>query len=279
MPQKQRKGNLKPVSSSSISDHTIITHPLLRTLLNKRDENTLVRALGELLQVQYSTIDYQEWTVVFNKLVNLPFKRCRSLAVKVQGMLTVEYGKIIYSFLPNSLTNWMRCLFDPCCNVEANDLFNTCFPKDGNNENRIWEFSQKRVLTDILDFILYETPESLCNFFYSNLKADLRFVDIIDANQTFERVTESNIFILIKLLSILDMEKRTRFVVQYQNIFKESKFWKLLVSEAAAVRRAMYQLVRVLCDFDHGSLKLIISRFFGVFSLSYWYCLDSKGFY
>jgi hypothetical protein len=165
MPQKQRKGNLKPVSSSSLAENKVINHPLLRTLMNKRDETTLIKALSDLLTIvetEYSTIDYQEWILVFNKLVNLPFKRCRMVALKVQGILTFKFGKGIYPFLPNALTNWMRCLFDHSCYNEAHESFDACFPKDGLVENRIWEFSQKRVLTDILDFILYETPESLC---------------------------------------------------------------------------------------------------------------------
>jgi hypothetical protein len=163
MPQKQRKANLKPVSSSSLSENNIINHPLLRTLMNKRDETTLFKALVELLLIVEEDIDYQEWILVFNKLINLPFKRCRSMALKVQGALTLKYGKVVYPFLPNVLTNWMRSLFDTNCSVEAHESFDTCFPKDQNAENRIWEFSQKRVLSEILDFVLYETPESLCN--------------------------------------------------------------------------------------------------------------------
>lgn len=115
--------------------------------------------------------------------------------------------------------------------------------------------------------------------FPTNYKADLRFVDVIDANQTFERVCECNISILIKLLSNLYKEKRLRFDVEYQNIFKESKFWKLLVSEGVGVRREMYRLISVLCDFDQGELKFIIIRFIGCGNLTYWFCLDSKGFY
>jgi hypothetical protein len=133
--------------------------------LNKRDETTLIKALVELqtvVETQDNTIDYQEWILVFNKLVILPFKRVRSMALKVQGILTLKFGKVVYPFLPNALTNWIRSLFDPNCSLEAYEGFDACFPKDG-SENRIWEFSQKRVLTDILDFVLYETPESLCN--------------------------------------------------------------------------------------------------------------------
>jgi hypothetical protein len=168
MPQKQRKANLKPVSSSSLSEsNVVINSPLLRTLMNKRDETTLIKALVELqtlVDTEFNAIDYQEWILVFNKLVILPFKRVRSMALKVQGLLTLKFGKVVYPFLPQAITNWMRSLFDSHCSVEAYEGFDACFPRD-DSENRIWEFSQKRVLTDILDFVLYETPESLCIIF------------------------------------------------------------------------------------------------------------------
>jgi hypothetical protein len=77
-------------------------------------------------------------------------------------------------------------------------------------------------------------------------------VDLVDANQTFERVCMSNISILIKLLSILDKQKRSRFDDEYQNIFKESKFWKLVVSDGHGVRREIYRLISVLHDSDQG---------------------------
>jgi hypothetical protein len=77
-------------------------------------------------------------------------------------------------------------------------------------------------------------------------------VDIVDANQTFERICSSNISILIKLLSILDKQKRSRFDDEYQNIFKESIFWKLIVSDGHGVRREMYRLISVLIDSDQG---------------------------
>ena len=93
----------------------------------------------------------------------------------------------------------------------------------------------------------------VCVIYLFNIIADLRFVDIIYANQTFERVSICNIAILVKLLSILDKEKRNRFNDEYENLFKESKFWKLAVSEGSGVRREMYRLISVLSDLDTGS--------------------------
>jgi len=85
-------------------------------------------------------------------------------------------------------------------------------------------------------------------------------VDTIDANHTFERVVQNNISILNKLLCILDKEARSRFNDEYQNIFKESKFWKLLLSDGNGVRREMYRLISLLCDLDHDYLDMALSH-------------------
>jgi tRNA(His) 5'-end guanylyltransferase len=79
----------------------------------------------------------------------------------------------------------------------------------------------------------------------------------VDAEQTFERVTESNISIIIELLSILSQSKRERFKEEYQNLFNESKFWKLTTSQSVGVKREMYRLVGVLCDEDHGIIMFL----------------------
>ena len=74
-----------------------------------------------------------------------------------------------------------------------------------------------------------------------------------EANRTFDRVTQSSIAILIKLLSILDKEKRLRYKEEYRNIVKESKFWKLMVSsDSLGVKKEMYCLVGALADLDAG---------------------------
>ncbi len=91
-----------------------------------------------------------------------------------------------------------------------------------------------------------------------NIIADLRFIDLNEATRTFERVMESNVYILIKLITLLTPEERHRFFEEYKKVFSESLLWKWLVKpECYGVKNAIYQLIGCMCRSDQGIASVI----------------------
>ncbi|ODV65769.1 hypothetical protein HYPBUDRAFT_128913 [Hyphopichia burtonii NRRL Y-1933] len=181
---------------------------IFKSLL-KKDSITKEKSMIELLNLisnEPSSVQEDEllvisWIQLYPKLSIDNSRNVRVLSHQIQGqLLNVIGGKNFSKYLKSSLPIWVAGLFDNDKTV-SNSTMKTLLEAFQNDldkvNNAIWFIFTDPILNYISTIVLSETHESL---------SDKRYVKEADSNSKYERVLNSAIMMLIKLIQLFNTD-------------------------------------------------------------------------
>jgi hypothetical protein len=213
--------------------------------LFKKDPKTKLRGLEEFTTYLTDLIESKEpledpilgaWLAIYPRMSIEPDRRNRQLAHQIQGKIGTLAGKRIVPHLSPVMGSWLLGLHDgdKLVTNTAQASLDEVFPTP-EKQSLLFQKYASDIMSTCQDIIFVQTPETL---------ADVRFVNIDEANMKYHRVLASALGVLGQLTSTFPNDKIPEQQLQeFQVLFEDSKFWSLISSKDSSVRRQISRLI------------------------------------
>ncbi|KAF7727113.1 hypothetical protein EC973_007974 [Apophysomyces ossiformis] len=241
--------------------------------ISKRDAVTKLKALDELESYLRAHVDMMQtilpsWVTLYGKLTIEVDRRVRLAANNLHLLITTGIKKKLAPHLKGFIGPWMISMFDPYKDIAktAKLSFESVFAKEKRLDAII--FCQKEILNYVGDMLLQKTPETL---------SDARYVNKEDMTSKYSRPVpylhkyERCVDYYGVILESISGEERQKWAIEYAIVLDDPKIWKFVTHESAAIRKAVYDLIKCLLlhwtDAVDSRLEKICPSFFAsVFS-------------
>ncbi|VEU20787.1 DEKNAAC101678 [Brettanomyces naardenensis] len=238
--------------------------------LQKRDSTTREKSIGNLCKLitnEPTQIDddlvVMSWCQMYAKLAIDDSKRVRSGAHDVQSKFVLILGRKYAKYLKDTIGIWLAGLFDidrsaaKACKVSIHEAFGNDVKKVGN----LWKIYINQILNYSLQVFAVEDKDTL---------SDERFVDRDESQAKYEGVLLGATLLFVQMLNKLkeeDIQVREKTSDLILKILQEDRFEKLFSIPDPYIKKAMYQMVRVLMTTKQAS-RLVGDQLFQRISAS-----------
>ncbi|KAK6457438.1 uncharacterized protein RJT20DRAFT_127670 [Scheffersomyces xylosifermentans] len=223
---------------SSLPDPSIIHDPQMTIVfksLMKKDAITKEKSLADLIsasKVPQNTAAFQDdltiitWIQLYPKLAIDNSRAIRTASHQVQAIfLELVGGKAYSKYLKSTLPIWLSGVFDNEKSVAAatfKSLLESFQDDKDKVENKIWVIFYEQIVNYINTAILIESPESL---------SDKRYTKESDANSKYERVLNTSLQMLIKVIGLVNNGVIPLETVNFEemgSLLQSDKLWNYL---------------------------------------------------
>ncbi|KAL1960846.1 hypothetical protein VTO42DRAFT_5829 [Malbranchea cinnamomea] len=229
----------EPPDLSRISDPQVVVS--FKNLL-KKDSTTKMKALEDLhgflsaWEANGSSLEdglLEAWAHLYPRTSIDSARRVRQLAHTIQGSIVSITGKRVARHVPKVVGAWLAGLYDNDKPVQraAQESIVKAFPTEEKRRG-IWKVYQSQILEFVVDAVLRQTPQTL---------SDERTVKPDEANAKHARVVATGLQVLIRLLSITNIQELPGEPVE--TLLGSRNLWKLAYHDDPFVRRALYELL------------------------------------
>ncbi len=194
---------------------------------------------------------------VFPRLSIDNTRRVRQLSHTVHGQVCLKSGKRTVKHMPRIVGPSLAGTYDSDRAVarDAADALSRVFTTQEKLRG-VRKAFQKHILEYCRDAILHETVKTL---------SDERTVGAEDANATYSRVVATSLSVIGSLVNDLEAQERQKEYELYEEIFSSPQVWDFSASPDAAVRRAAYNVIRIVLlnepDLVRSSLESISTAY------------------
>ncbi|TPX62997.1 hypothetical protein PhCBS80983_g00179 [Powellomyces hirtus] len=209
--------------------------------LSKRDNTTRVKALEDLstyvaeAEVESVNEFLPAWPKTYNRLSTDADRRVREMTGNVHLALVNKVRKQLAPHLKELIGSWLCATHDPHKEVArlAQTSFQIAFPS---KRIDVLAFCQSDILRFVVDNLMHQTPETM---------SDPRFTSSEDMKSRYARVVSSALLMLASLIEQLPGETLDKEAATYDELYENSKFWKLASDELFPIRKAFYAFIKI----------------------------------
>ncbi|QPG75897.1 hypothetical protein FOA43_003283 [Brettanomyces nanus] len=234
----------------------------------KRDNTTREKSIANLLkliELDPKQIDKDlviiSWCQVYAKLSIDESKRVRAVTHEIQSKFVSTLGKKYAKYLKDTIGIWVAGLFDSdrsVCRACKTSILRA-FGNDTTKTSNLWKIYFHQIVNYCYQVFAIETMNTL---------SDERFADKDEIKTKYQRVTLGAVLLFVQALNKLKeddigLKEKTKDLMS--KILENKRFQDLFSNKDTHIKKAMYQLTRVLLT-NEQVICLLDDQFFSKFA-------------